>query len=265
MTMIRRAVFIIAALACASAAAPVSAAQTASPQTFSGFPIGVTATSLVATAGEPVLRQPASSGGFNYLYLSPNGNALAFVHVVRGNVVGVGVKPAPFPLLPSQTPPPMPSALGVALGAPAASLAAIPKERWFGGNAANDHTATGTYRGDDGLLYSFTVDGGSISWILAQLPGDVAAALPTAQEPALHGGTSIADAIVLIAASDPVGVRSEYVYLAAHPCAPNSSWKPEKQALLNDKGRDYDRLDVSCNGAAQRAFYFDITGYFGKT
>ena len=123
------------------------------------------------------------------------------------------------------------------------------------------------YRGADGLNYTFLADkSGKSVWILAQLSGAVAGALAASPAPSLHGGASMADAIVDIAPTDDIGVRYEYFYLSAHTCGNNGTWKTTGQALLQHAGRSYDKLSVTCSdGGAKRDFYFDITGYFGKT
>jgi hypothetical protein len=78
-------------------------------------------------------------------------------------------------------------------------------------------------------------------------------------------GDSFANAVLDVQKGETDGVAWEYRYLAAHPCAENSRWKLERQALLRHYGRAYDRLHVVCPATnAERDFYFDITPYFGK-
>jgi len=90
-----------------------------------------------------------------------------------------------------------------------------------------------------------------------------ATAAPTAT-PAPHSGTSFADAIVINASNEDAGVRSEYIWLAKHPCS-GGTWRPARQALIFHDKVPYDVLTVTCsNGGEQRAVYFNIGSYFGK-
>ncbi len=61
------------------------------------------------------------------------------------------------------------------------------------------------------------------------------------------------------------GVRAEYTYLAAHPCASGGRWQLKEQTLVTHAGTPYDVIDAICSsGGAERKFYFDIHAYYGK-
>lgn len=57
---------------------------------FANAAVGATASLLLESLGEPVVRRPNDAGGNEYVYLAP-GSALEFVEVSGGNVTGRGV------------------------------------------------------------------------------------------------------------------------------------------------------------------------------
>jgi hypothetical protein len=77
-------------------------------------------------------------------------------------------------------------------------------------------------------------------------------------------GSSIEKAILIHGAHGEVdGTASEYLYIALLYGPQGKSWTTKQQALLNDKGRNFDELDIVHDGKAE-SFFFDITEYFGK-
>jgi len=96
--------------------------------------------------------------------------------------------------------------------------------------------------------------------LTAQSPAPTASAPPHS-----HDGSSLRNAIVLHARNEDEGVRSEYEYVAALTCNGGGHWKVTRQALVSAGGRSYDILSATCSdGGAERSFFFDITGFFGK-
>jgi hypothetical protein len=86
----------------------------------------------------------------------------------------------------------------------------------------------------------------------------------TASPIPLTAGTSFADAIVIQASNEDAGVAAEYQYLRAHPCD-GGTWRVTQQALAQHGGKPYDVLTARCStNGATRAFFFDISSYFGK-
>jgi hypothetical protein len=74
-------------------------------------------------------------------------------------------------------------------------------------------------------------------------------------------GLTLDSAVVIIGApSEAVGARAEYSYLAAH--FPGS--KVNRQALLSQNGKSYDRLDITTADGTEKTIFFDISGFFGK-
>lgn len=227
---------------------------------FADVAVGASARLLLESVGEPVVRHPLPDGGNEYIYLAP-GSALEFVQVHGGNVTAVSVASAPWTDPLSGSPP---AALGVSVRDPATKLANISADHFIGWAKSGDATL-GTFRGYDGLEYTFTEEHGEITRIAARLPIVVAQTLPAGKEPTLHRGTSFEDGIVLKSSLETLGVRSEYVYLAAHDCGQNGHWRSRGQALVTHEDTPYDVLTATCTqGSEHRDFYFNIAGYFGK-
>jgi hypothetical protein len=245
-----------------SPAAPsISPAPLATPFTFAGIAVGESTQQLVAQNGEPI-DTPSIDGMRQYIYLAPSGNAVLFAGIERGNVVRARILTSPWSDAPGTTP----AALGVTLGDDASAFASIPNDAFISKTPTPNGSVL-AYRGPAGIQYDFTLDSGKVIMLSAGLPEDASNALPQSIEPALHGGTSLADAIVLIAESDFIGTRSEYFYLSAHACGSDSTghWAPTKQTLLSEGGHHYDEVDVTCSSdKSNRAFFFNIDGFFGK-
>lgn len=241
-----------------------AAAQATAAPSFAGVTLGESEQSLIAQMGEPALRRNTPDDAIEYVYVG-TGNTIEFVRVERGNVVAVAVKAAQPKDALSGDPP---CALGITVGDPPSKVLALGKDRFVTSYKNGDDT-TGIYSSDDGLQYGFTTSyaAGNITQVLARLDPAKAKALPpsTAPQPLLHGGTSFEDAIVLRAPTEPVGVKSEYVYLAVHKCAGGGAWQSKHQALQTHAGAPYDVLTVTCStDKSEATFYFNIAGYFGK-
>ena len=70
--------------------------------------------------------------------------------------------------------------------------------------------------------------------------------------------------MILGAKGERDGVNAEYKYIEiVYGASKGGAWKPVKQALLSDKGKHFDALEIDVGGRHQ-TFYFDITDYFGK-
>jgi hypothetical protein len=76
-------------------------------------------------------------------------------------------------------------------------------------------------------------------------------------------GSSMHAAIVIKGAKgEQDGTAAEYKYLDM--LLPDVSHTVRGQALLEDAGRSFDRLDVEIAGGKSMTVFFDITDYFGK-
>src|SRR5581483_9444851 len=178
-----------------------------------------------------------------------------------GNAVAIGLSPTDNPS-PGGKNAPFPALLGVALNDPASKLDVIPKSqllstKQLGGGDGTIHT----YH-DDTFDYIFIEQNGIVNNISAYLPNDVVDGLSSSTEPLLHDGSSIANAIVLGAATEDVGIHSKYMYMQYQRCANNGTWNATKQFLLHQGGHTYHRLQVTCStDGSTRSFYFDVTKF----
>ena len=74
-------------------------------------------------------------------------------------------------------------------------------------------------------------------------------------------GGSIESAVVIRGAKhESEGISAEHRYLSAH----FGSWFLKRQALINQKGRVYDQMEITDQNGNQRSVYFDITDFFAK-
>jgi hypothetical protein len=82
---------------------------------------------------------------------------------------------------------------------------------------------------------------------------------PPVARPVVRSPLNVAEAI-------KVGsVAEEYAFLSRQRCACGGNYKKEVQALLENNGLSYDRLDVSCSQCGKaRSFLFDINSFHGK-
>lgn len=94
-------------------------------------------------------------------------------------------------------------------------------------------------------------------WIAAALMAATVPALAQAPAP----GATLQTAIVLPGIQhETEGVSAEYAYIAKNFLG----WKPGMQALLSDKGRRYDSIDLTGPDGSHKTIFFDITEWFGK-
>ena len=100
---------------------------------------------------------------------------------------------------------------------------------------------------------------GIAAWCLALALVQQSGATP-AQAQAQASGSSPATAITLPGVEhETAGVDAEYAYIREH----FPGCKPRTQALLTDKGRHYDSIQLAGPNCAN-AVFFDITDWFGK-
>ena len=74
-------------------------------------------------------------------------------------------------------------------------------------------------------------------------------------------GSSLESAVVISGAKhESDGISAEHRYLSEH----FASWFLKRQVLVNQKGRVYDRMEITDQNGKQRSVFFDITDFFGK-
>ena len=80
-----------------------------------------------------------------------------------------------------------------------------------------------------------------------------------------NSGESIEDAIkILNASNESEGVTAEYQYLSERYGERGTDWKLERQSLLSEKGRSYDKMEIALSDGTKKTIYFDISDFFGK-
>ena len=80
-----------------------------------------------------------------------------------------------------------------------------------------------------------------------------------------NSGESIENAIIILGAEGSFdGVSYEYQYLNEFFNKAGLNFKVLKQTLLCVNNKYYDKLEVEISNGEKRAFYFDITDFFGK-
>jgi hypothetical protein len=96
------------------------------------------------------------------------------------------------------------------------------------------------------------------------LPLSVAAADPPPQSAnftyAGGDGSSLHEAVVIHARTEPDGIRAERAWIKEHW----SGARPGVQALMMNDGRRYDSLTIIDASGKKHTLYFDITEFFGK-
>jgi hypothetical protein len=87
----------------------------------------------------------------------------------------------------------------------------------------------------------------------------------TKADDAGRDASSIAQAVVITAATELDGITAEHDYIAKIPCANGGAWLWTKQTALSSGGKMYDQIDVKCSSSDDvRSFFFDITSFYGK-
>ncbi|RLC39358.1 MAG: hypothetical protein DRH51_07260 [Candidatus Coatesbacteria bacterium] len=78
-------------------------------------------------------------------------------------------------------------------------------------------------------------------------------------------GDSIENAIVIKGASGSLeGVSAEYDYLSKKFGECDKDWHLEKQSLIIEEDRFYDRMDIVLTDGSKKSIFFDISDFYGK-
>ncbi len=78
-------------------------------------------------------------------------------------------------------------------------------------------------------------------------------------------GESIQDAIVILnVTSHYEGVGVEYEYLERKYGKRGKDWELERQFLVKEGDKYYDRMELKLSDGISKKIYFDITSFFGK-
>ncbi|TFF98167.1 MAG: hypothetical protein EU547_02235 [Promethearchaeota archaeon] len=80
-----------------------------------------------------------------------------------------------------------------------------------------------------------------------------------------NSGNSMEDAIFISEAqNEQEGVQAEYSYLKEILGERDKDWKLKLQSLHSKDGHFYDKMLIEFPDGTEKAYYFDITGFFGK-
>jgi hypothetical protein len=133
-------------------------------------------------------------------------------------------------------------------------------------DTAGDVHLTGLVDAARGITGDYRFAGG-------RLVADAWFTRPASDGPQLPGATPYVDpagdgettAILDAQANERDGVAWEYLYLRFHPCDGTAAWRPGLQSVRRANERVYDVIETTCpSTGAKRAFFFDITPYYGK-
>ncbi len=159
---------------------------------------------------------------------------------------------------------------GIAPGAKQADIIARRGVKVAMSDANGRHYLTYTDPSGTTWEYMFYSNDDKLRGIYAKLSADQVKALPAAQPPAAHGGTSFDDAILNLASDERSGAQNEADFLLHLSCPGDdgrrSHWREVSQRLVEHDGKQYDVLGLRCNLTGKtRDLYFDVTSFFGKT
>ena len=80
-----------------------------------------------------------------------------------------------------------------------------------------------------------------------------------------NSGETTEKAIIILDADDHYhGIDLEYEYLAKKHGRKGEDWKLEKQSLLSENNKMYDKMIIQLSDDTERTIFFDITDFFGK-
>lgn len=78
-------------------------------------------------------------------------------------------------------------------------------------------------------------------------------------------GTSKKDAVIIRGADNSMeGVPAEYYYIKYVQKKKGIGYQINRQVLLLDSIKVYDRIDITQTKGGKRSYYFDITEFYGK-
>jgi len=78
-------------------------------------------------------------------------------------------------------------------------------------------------------------------------------------------GDTLKTAVVILGAPNSrVGISAEYYFLEKVFGPQNVDWKLDRQSVLRDQGKVYDRMEIELKSGGKKTIFFDITDFFGK-
>lgn len=80
-----------------------------------------------------------------------------------------------------------------------------------------------------------------------------------------NSGETMEDAIVITqVANHSAGVQAEYNYIIQKHGQVRQGWTMRGQALMQQNGRAYDRLEIVLADGSPKTYFFDISAFFGQ-
>ncbi len=61
-----------------------------------------------------------------------------------------------------------------------------------------------------------------------------------------------------------MGISAEYQFLEKEFGRQNVDWKLQRQSVLHQKGKVYDRMEIELQDGSRKTVFFDISEFFGK-
>jgi hypothetical protein len=78
-------------------------------------------------------------------------------------------------------------------------------------------------------------------------------------------GDTTATAVVISGAPNSrAGIDGEYYFLMKKFGKPKADWQLQRQSVIHEKGKVYDRMDIELKDGSKKTIFFDITEFFGK-
>jgi hypothetical protein len=198
--------------------------------------------------GDPVVATHDATLN-KFVYLTDHGNAFVTVVTERGRVSAIRLW-----ALPTATPQTV-DPFGIALNADAS---AVLQKRGSPTRAATDADGPfDAYQNGD-VLWLYHVNANkTVSTITLSTTEAAIRDLPEQPLPALHDGTSPAQAVRMDVSSSGDAARWESMFLAVHPCNGGGKLHEDSRSTQTQDGRAYDVIKASCSsGGTTTALYF---------
>lgn len=150
---------------------------------------------------------------------------------------------------------------------PGATLAQVTQQRGKSNAASDTGWHTEIYDAADGSTWNYGFAAGVLRAVTWKTSPEASRALQPLNPPALHPGTSSADALINSAPDEESGAYNERQYLTAIRCTGGRGIPLEtSQRLTKVDGKEYDDISLSCPipPAGKSEIFFDVTAFFGK-
>ncbi len=203
---------------------------------------------VYARMGDPIIatKDPHLT---KFVYLTDHENAFVTVMTERGRVSGIRLWSLPTAAPKTADP------FGIMLNEDVNKLLQV---RGKPTRSANDADGPFDAYQDGDVLWLYHINGNqTVRTITVSTTESSMDDLSEQQIPALHTGSSPADAVVMDVASPDDAKQWENMYLAIRPCGSDGKWHVDKRATQTENGTAYDAVTVSCSsGGASQTLYF---------